>query len=203
MDSTDSATLGLEDPAFRIATAEDVEALVSLINAAYRGESSRQGWTTEADLLDGLRTDRDMLLKILAAADSVIVLYETGQQLLGSVHLQREGSKASLGMLAVKPDLQGQGIGTSLLMAAETHAASIWPIHRMAIRVIDCRAELLAFYQRRNYRLTGDSEVFPENPRLWQPKVKALRLLTLEKTIKLSGKIPLHNEGKASRKLRQ
>lgn len=178
---------------FRIATAQDIEALVSLINAAYRGDSSRQGWTTEADLLDGLRTDREMLLEILAAPDSVIVLCATDQQLLGSVHIQREGLTANLGMLAVKPDMQGQGIGTRLLAAAESHAVSIWPIQRLAMRVIDCRIELLAFYQRRDYRPTGDSGAFPENPRLWQPKVEALRLLTLEKTIRFSGKISLHN----------
>ncbi len=193
MANTDTAPLSFRDPAFRIATTKDAEGLASLINSAYRGNSSRQGWTTEADLLDGLRTDREMLLEMLAAPDSMIVLCETGQQLLGSVHIQRQGASANLGMLAVKPELQGQGIGTRLLEAAETHAASTWPIRRLAIRVIDCRAELLAFYQRRDYRPTGDSEAFPENPRLWQPKVEALRLLTLEKTIKLSGKIPLHN----------
>ena len=115
------------EPTLRRAILSDAEALAALINSAYRGESSRQGWTTEADLLDGSRTNPDNLKKLMAAEDSVMLLCEIRQQILASVHLHRVEETTRIGMLAVSPAIQGRGIGKHMLGAAEFQASTTWP----------------------------------------------------------------------------
>jgi len=159
----------------------DIAPVVELINAAYRGESSRQGWTTEADLLDGLRTDTEQIQALLAQPDSMLLCCKTAQQLLGSVHMQYYARQVEIGLFAVLPGLQGRGIGKQLLAAAESIARQNWPVQRFVMSVIPGRLELIAFYQRRGYSRTGVSKPFPVNPALWQPKVEGLRLEKLEK----------------------
>ena len=159
------------------------ELLVELINGTYRGESSRLGWTTEADLLDGLRTDLADVTRLLTASESMILIAEQDQQLIGSVHLQRNGDYAQLGMLSVKPILQNQGIGKQLICAAETIAQQQWRIKVMRMAVIPCREQLIAYYQRRGYVRTGETMPFPVNPALWRPKVSGLCLEWLEKVL--------------------
>ena len=159
------------------------ELLVELINGTYRGESSRLGWTTEADLLDGLRTDLADITRLLTASDSMILIAEQDQQLIGSVHLQRNGDYAQLGMLSVKPILQNQGIGKQLISAAEAIAQQQWRLKVMRMAVIPCRDQLIAYYQRRGYVRTGETIPFPVNPALWTPKVSGLCLDWLEKVL--------------------
>ncbi len=166
---------------FRQAAIADAEPLAALINSAYRGESSRQGWTTEADLLDGLRTDADDLRKLIAANNTLLLVCEVDRQLLGSVNLQKSEDAVRIGMLAVTPCLQGQGLGKRLLQFAESTAQRLWNAPRLEMAVIAQRRELLAFYQRQGYRQTNAVEPFPENPALWQPKIQGLQLLILEK----------------------
>ena len=48
-----------------VVTETDIPALDKLVNSAYRGDSSKKGWTTEADLLDGSRTDEDAINEFL------------------------------------------------------------------------------------------------------------------------------------------
>ncbi|MFM8341608.1 MAG: GNAT family N-acetyltransferase, partial [Methylomonas sp.] len=143
------------------------ELLVELINGTYRGESSRLGWTTEADLLDGLRTNLTDITRLLTAADSMLLIAEQDQQLIGSVHLQRNGDYAQLGMLSVKPTLQNQGIGKQLISAAEVIAQQQWGVKSMRMAVIPCREQLIAYYQRCGYSRTGETIPFPVNPALW------------------------------------
>ncbi len=159
------------------------ESLVELINGTYRGESSRLGWTTEADLLEGLRTDLADITRLLTSSDSMILIAEQDQQLIGSVHLQRNGDYAQLGMLSVKPTLQNQGIGKQLISAAEIIAQQQWGVKSMRMAVIPCREQLIAYYQRRGYVRTGETIPFPVNPALWRPKVNGLCLEWLEKVL--------------------
>lgn len=168
---------------FRLAETADVEQIVALINSAYRGESSRQGWTTEADILAGRRTDVADIMRLLGKDDSMILLCWKATELLGSVHLQKADSHAHIGLLAVKPLQQGLGIGKRLLAEAESMAGLVWGVSKLVMAVIDCRPELIAYYQRRGYQRTGRSEPFPLNPALWSPKVAGLRLVMLEKSI--------------------
>lgn len=157
--------------------------IVDLVNSAYRGESSKQGWTTEADLLAGRRTDVKEILRLISTDESMILLCKAETELVGSVHLQKQAEQVCLGMLAVSPPLQGKGIGKQLLEAAEQAAQEIWAVNKSVMTVIACRHELIAFYQRRGYRRTGVNKEFPANPDLWTPKVEDLRLEILEKVL--------------------
>jgi GNAT superfamily N-acetyltransferase len=167
--------------ALRRAAQADAPRAAALINSAYRGEVSRQGWTTEADLLAGKRTDEADLQALLDAPDSVLLLCTQGDDLLATVHLQRKQDTAWLGMLAVKPDRQGQGIGKHLLRYAEDFARMEWHCARIMMSVVTLRPELIAYYERRGYRRTGKHEAFPVNPVLWTPKVEGLQMELLEK----------------------
>lgn len=168
---------------FSKAETRHTKQLVSLINSAYRGDSSRQGWTTEADLLDGRRTDSAEILRLLGDTDSLIVLCEVETELLGSVHLHKRGHDVHIGLLAVSPPLQQRGIGKQLLQAAELRATQTWPVKRFVMSVIPQRQALIAFYERRGYKRTGICVPFPIKPSLWTPKVLDLKLELLEKVL--------------------
>lgn len=168
-------------PTFSPATAADVPALTSLINRAYRSEASQAGWTSEGHLLDGPRTDEAALLALLAAPAAVLLKAELTGQLAGCVYLENQGNYLYLSMLAVAPEAQAHGLGRQLLAQAAAHARRVGcRIIRMS--VLAQRAELLAWYERQDYRRTGASEPFPATTRFGQPR-QPLTLLTLEKTV--------------------
>ena len=147
---------------FRFAKARDVPAIVALVESAYRGDASREGWTTEADLLDGNRTDDQAVESVLAAPGSVMLLAESGGQLAASCHLDRNAGEAVyLGMLAVQPSSQRQGWGRQVLAEAERVARADWSATTMTMTVIAQRPELIAWYQRRGYLPTGETKPFP------------------------------------------
>lgn len=162
---------------------QDAGQIAALVNSAYRGEPSKQGWTTEADLLAGRRTDTEEILRLISSGDSMFLLCKVKAELIGSVHLQKQAEQVCLGMLAVSPSLQGRGIGRQLLFAAEQAAQETWVVNKSVMTVIACRNELIAFYERSGYRRTGVSREFPVNPELWIPKVADLRLEILEKAL--------------------
>ena len=173
---------------FRIASARDAAALVALINSAYRGESSRLGWTTEADLLGGQRTDLDEVSALIAAPESRFLLGETpnpdaaGCDLLGCLHLGREGAAASLGMFAIRPGLQGRGLGRGFMHEAEARVRAWWGSERVRMSVISLREDLIEYYVRRGYRRTGETAPFPAgDPRCGLPRVDGLEFAILEK----------------------
>jgi predicted N-acetyltransferase YhbS len=168
---------------FRKATSKDAASIAALINNAYRGETSRYGWTTEADLLSGLRTEVDEVLCLIAADDTMLLLCFDGTTLLGSVTLEKQGNVAHLGMFAVHPQQQGQGIGKQLLAFAEHAAVETWDVKSMVMSVITLRQELIAFYQRRGYSLTGALKPFPAESKLWTPLVSSLQLGLMEKSL--------------------
>jgi ribosomal protein S18 acetylase RimI-like enzyme len=158
------------------------------VNSAYRGESSRQGWTTEADYLDGQRTDPATLARDLAATPGarLLVWREAADgPLLGSVWLEPVGDGEAwyLGMLTVRPDLQARGLGRALLAAAETEAAAAGA-RRIRMTVVSIRDTLIAWYQRRGYTLTGETRPFPYgDPLFGEPKRPDLQFVVLEKRL--------------------
>ncbi len=168
---------------FSKAKKQDARQIESLVNSAYRGESSKQGWTTEADLLLGRRTDTEEIVQLILSDNSLFLLCRADTDLVGSVHIQKVEGQVCLGMLAVNPTLQGQGIGKQLLAAAESWARQTWGTSKLVMDVIPCRNELMAFYERRGYRRTGVIKAFPLNPALWTPKVADLSLERLEKIL--------------------
>lgn len=172
------------DPlSFRRAEAADIDAIVRLVNAAYRGESSRAGWTTEADLLGGQRTDAGEVRELIETGDSLILLGHQSHDLAGSLHLKREGGSAYLGMFAIQPTLQGAGLGKRFLDEAERLASHEWQAQAMRMTVISSRQELIAYYERRGYRRTGEPQAFPSDPRFGIPQVEDLQLAVLEKRL--------------------
>ena len=162
------------------ATLEDVPELNILVNAAYRGDSSKKGWTTEVDLLGGLRIDEDGLRSIIDKPDAVILKYTENDKIIGSVLLEKELDYLYLGMLTVWPDLQGGGVGKKLLQAAEDMAKSL-NLTKISMTVISVRAELIAWYERNGYKATGETKPFPMNdPKFGLPK-QFLEFIVMEK----------------------
>ena len=168
--------------AFRDADAGDVPALVALVTSAYRGESSRAGWTTEADLLDGNRIDSDVLRGDIEREHSRVLLASRDGVLLGCAHVAIENGAGYFGMFAVAPLLQAGGIGKAILAEAERVVRDEWQLPMMRMTVIDLREDLIAWYERRGYRRTGIKKPFPAvDPRFGLPRRDDLRFEVLEK----------------------
>ena len=150
---------------FRAATSNNAAAIVALTESAYRGDASRAGWTTEADFLDGQRTDLAEVAGIIARGDARLLLAERNGALLASCLLEKQAGAGApscyFGMFSVRPDLQGAGIGRALLAEAERVARGEWHCREMRMSVIDIRDELIAWYERRGYRRTGEHKPFP------------------------------------------
>jgi ribosomal protein S18 acetylase RimI-like enzyme len=156
---------------FRPAVPADVGAVVALVESAYRGDASRAGWTTEADLLDGQRTDATEVRAVIEGPRSRVVLAEQDGTLVGSVVLRDEDGTAYFGMLTVRPTLQSAGIGRALVAEAERIAARELGATVMRMTVIAQRTELIAWYERRGYARTGEREPFPYgDPRFGRPR---------------------------------
>lgn len=174
----------MADLTFRNAVAADIPALVTLVTSAYRGDTSRAGWTTEADILDGNRIDPDVLATDLSRPRSRVLLAERAGALLACAHVAEEDGAGYFGMFAVQPGLQGGGIGKQLLSECERIARTEWQLPCMRMQVIDLRDTLIAFYERRGYRRTGIYKPFPYgDERFGQPKRDDLRFELLEKPL--------------------
>lgn len=169
---------------FRAATPDDVEAIVALVESAYRGESSRAGWTTEADLLDGQRTDPDGVRSSITAPDSVVVLAEHDGALAACCHVERRDNRCYFGMFAVAPVRQGGGLGGQVMAYAEDLARTRWGCTVMEMTVIRQRTDLIAFYERRGYTDTGRRSPFPYgDERFGLPRRGDLEFTLLEKEL--------------------
>ena len=142
------------------ATIADAAELSALINSAYRGETSKKGWTTQADLLEGTRTSEEELISIIASSNHYLLKFIRDEKIIGSVLLIAKKEVLYLGMLTVSPELQNSGIGKQLLQAAEQLAQQL-ELSRIQMTVIGIRKELLAWYMRNGYEDTGVREPFP------------------------------------------
>lgn len=164
------------------ATLQDVPELNILINSAYRGESSKKGWTTEEHLLGGIRTDEEDLSELLQKENVTILKYTESGKIIGSVYLEKQADKLYLGMLTVSPELQGGGIGKKLMQAAEEFAKEN-NITKVSMTVISVRKELIDYYKRRGYKDTGETKPFPMNdPKFGLPK-QDLAFIVMEKEL--------------------
>lgn len=166
-----------------IATRVDIPELVKLVNSAYRGESSKKGWTTEADLLDGIRTDEEGMGELIDKDGSVMLKCEDrDSNLIGCVNLQDQDGKLYLGMLTVSPGLQGSGIGKQLLAAAEEYAVNNG-FGKIVMTVISVRKELIDWYKRKGYNVTLEKKPFPlDNPKFGIPR-QFLEFIVMEKKL--------------------
>lgn len=146
---------------YRSAVESDVPALVALVESAYRGDQSRAGWTTEADILDGQRTDADDVRRIVEHPDGMLLVVERSGELVACCHLEHREDHVYFGMFAVRPGLQGGGLGKEVIAEAERLAREQWAAKEMRMTVIKVREELIAYYVRRGYERTGKMSPFP------------------------------------------
>src|SRR5438067_446049 len=143
-----------------LATEDDVPELNLLINSAYRGEASREGWTTEADFLEGIRTDEESLKSIMNRTHTFFLKFTEDEKILGSVFLEKRNEILYLGMLTVSPGWQSRGIGKLLMRAGEEKAKEL-DCQKIEMNVISLRKELISWYLRQGYIDTGKKRAFP------------------------------------------
>ncbi|GAB5482531.1 MAG: GNAT family N-acetyltransferase [Parasphingorhabdus sp.] len=174
-----------EEMTIRAAQEQDIPTLHKLVESAYRGDSAKRGWTHEADLLGGQRTDLAALQEMMADVSQVILLAMNGAAIAGCVQLMRvKDGLAYLGLLTVDPDRQAGGLGKILLNASEKYVAENWQANAIEMAVIRQRADLIAYYERRGYAQTGEKRPFPlDDPRYGLPKTQELEFVVLRKEI--------------------
>lgn len=142
------------------ATLENANEITNLVNSAYRGETSKKGWTTEANILEGTRITETELSETLSDANNTILVYQENNTIIGTVLLTNKTTELYLGMLTISPELQNTGLGKKLLQAAEDFALAL-NLPKITMTVISIREELIAWYQRNGYSDTGKREAFP------------------------------------------
>ncbi len=174
-----------------VAGHSEIPEIAALVNAAYRGDGARMGWTHEADLVGGQRTDPGALARDLSGANPAVILAlreRAGGPIIACVFLERiigvlDVVSCYVGMLSVTPARQDQGLGRLLLEHAETQARH-WGAGRMVMSVIDVRDALIAYYQRRGYRVTGETLPFPtDDPAAGVPLRCGLTFAVMEKRL--------------------
>jgi ribosomal protein S18 acetylase RimI-like enzyme len=150
----------------RLAFVGEAKAITALIERAYRGDESRRAWTTEADILTGPRTTVEEIKGLLADPQSRFLVAADGGALSACALIRNEDGVGYFGMFAVRPDLQGAGLGRAMLAAAERQARALWNCRAMTMTVISLRKDLIGYYERRGYKLTGEQKPFPFAPDL-------------------------------------
>jgi len=168
---------------YRLAQIDDAYPVVNFINFAYRGEASKAGWTTEADLLDGRRTTLEEVIHLIESENAFFLLSFEENELIGCILAEKRDQRVRLGMFVIKPMLQNRGLGKQLLEQAEQQVKEKWNITHFEMIVISCRKELLEYYERRGYFFKGKTLPFPLNPDLWTLKVEHLDLKIIEKNL--------------------
>lgn len=165
-----------------VAQKSDAAEIADLVNSAYRGDYAKKGWTTEADMIDGTRTDKGALEELMQRSGTVILKYVEENKIIGCVELNVEQDKLYLGMLTVDPAIQGKGLGKEMLHAAEMYGAAN-NCSAVFMTVITIRKELIDWYKRHGYVDTGKRKPFAfTDPRFGKPK-QQLEFLVLEKKI--------------------
>jgi GNAT superfamily N-acetyltransferase len=176
----------------RAARTDEAGQICDLVNSAYRGESSRFGWTTEADYLEGARVTPERTKEMIQPefGQTVLVMRESEDEksaIVGCVYLERTEIAGEpgcyLGMLTVEPKMQDRGLGRILLEEAEIFARE-WGALRMILGVIQLRGTLMAWYERRGYKRTEITKPFPyDQPEVGIPKRKDLHFVMFEKDL--------------------
>lgn len=168
------------EPVYRQARADDAVEIAELVNRAYRPDEHERGWTHEADLVHGQRISADQVQKLIAP-DSTILVMQTDGRIVACVHVQVMGQACYIGMLATRPDLQVSGLGKQMLAHAESFARTRYGVDAFRMSVLSSRPELLAFYERRGYTRTGESEPYPLDAGVGTPLDPSVRVLLLNK----------------------
>ncbi len=168
---------------FRTATSADATAITKLVNSAYRPQAESYGWTHEAHLIEGNRIEPAQVTALIEAPCSTILLGLIQATAVACVHIKQEQAISHIGMFAVAPHLQGNGVGSALLTAAENHAIRHFNARQLWMTVISARGELIAFYNRRGYKQSGERMDYPLTARAGTPKTDGLTIEILKKNI--------------------
>jgi ribosomal protein S18 acetylase RimI-like enzyme len=170
-------------PTIRLAKPDEAPAITALIERAYRGDESKTGWTSEADLLTGPRTNVDEIAALLRDPLARFIVATDSQGLAACALIRNEHGTAYFGMFAVRPDLQAAGLGKQMLEAAERHIKELWRLNTIYMTVINLREDLIAYYERRGYQKTGETKPFPfEAPNIGATR-KDFHLVVLRKRL--------------------
>lgn len=168
-------------PELRVACKADAKEISALVNRAYRPSLQDAGWTHEANLVAGERTTPEQVLSLFHEQSTILLLC-LGPKIVACVHVQGDQSGAYIGMLATDPTKQAQGLGKQMLLHAEAYAIEYFEASVLKMSVLSSRPELLAFYERRGYVLTGEVEEYPLLAGVGQPMVAGIHVLSLAKT---------------------
>ncbi|MHB9103197.1 MAG: GNAT family N-acetyltransferase [Sulfuricella sp.] len=166
---------------FRTANESDATAIAELVNEAYRPELGAAGWTHESELVSGNRTTPSQVAETISRPNSVILVGLKDSGIVACVHVEKEGGNSHIGMLAVKPALQGAGAGKQMLAQAERYAHEIFGSEKFIMVVVSSRSELISFYLRRGYHQTGSVISYPPLAGAGTPKHAGLKIEVLEK----------------------
>jgi ribosomal protein S18 acetylase RimI-like enzyme len=173
-----------DGPAVRFAGISSLPGVLALVQDAYRGDPSRAGWTTEADLIDGGRTDAALVTALMVSVRDAILVAEDADGPLACCAVGMHDGRATLGMFAVRPTLQGRGTGAAVLRGAEAYVRERWAAPALHLSAIEARTELIAWYERRGYVRTGETEPFPYgDERYGRPRRDDLRLVVLRRAL--------------------
>lgn len=167
----------------KAASFTDAEKITRLVNSVYRGENSRKGWTTEADFLEGIRITKEKVEEITQRKNDVIILGIIDDEIIACVHLQNAGSYSYLGMLSVDVNYQAKGVGKILINECERYTKQEWHLDEIKMKVIGRRKELIDYYLRRGYYLTGEREDFGVMPETFGDPLEKLYFETLAKKL--------------------
>lgn len=167
----------------RKARIEDIDRLVEVINAAYRNQFGRS-WTTEKVFVDGVRITKEQLSRDLNQSNFELLVGENEQgSLVGCIGLNFDSSSVEIGTFAIDPTIQNLGYGREMLNYVETCITQNYSsVRRLIMYVLDVRSELMAYYQRRGYQITGRTEPYPIDADVGQPLVP-IKLIEMEKAI--------------------
>ncbi|MDD2774415.1 MAG: GNAT family N-acetyltransferase [Gallionella sp.] len=174
-----SNTMGFDG--FRLATVDDVESIARLVNQAYRPDTQTLGWTHEAELVSGKRTNQSQVKEMISKPDSLVLIGLNDSNIEACVHVEKEGDNSYIGMLSVDPQRQGTGVGKRMLAYAEEYAAHCFESKKFVMVVVSARVELIAFYLRRGYQKTGVVMDYPLSAGAGIPKQTDLKIEMLEK----------------------
>ncbi|MDH1802462.1 MULTISPECIES: GNAT family N-acetyltransferase [Acinetobacter] len=167
---------------FREANFKDIPQIVDLVNISYRSKEFK-GWTSEVDIVDGNRINSEQVKELFKDESKLFVMFEN-QELIGCVHIQKQDNSCYIGMLTTHPKVQNLGIGKKILKLAEDHSIKNYAINLFEMSVLSVRKELINFYERRGYKLTGESEPYPINANVGTPLASDIQVLHLVKEIK-------------------
>jgi GNAT superfamily N-acetyltransferase len=181
----DEGAVSAAAPVLRFAGISALPGVLGLVQAAYRGDASREGWTTEADLLDGGRTDAGLVRALVVSTRDAVLLAGDVRHPEACCAVGHHDGRATLGMFAVRPGRQGRGTGAAVLAAAEAYVRDRWDPPHLHLSVIRQREELVAWYGRRGYAPTGETEPFPYgDERYGRPRRDDLELVVLRRALR-------------------